>query len=165
MRCSQNREQSWTSRSHFETKSWKIWCLLSTSTVRADWKHNTVQWMPGKQLFNFKLMDCSCTLVGNLVSELAVLLHLLTKFAILWPTYAMLSLLLLSLITASVLSSHLLGCSPEGKVMIIRPHRSIMYVVAVYCYRWSSVVCWPVMIMSPAQTAEPIDMPFGLWTR
>jgi len=26
-------------------------------------------------------------------------------------------------------------------------------------------VCWSVTIVSPAKTAEPIQMPFGLWTR
>jgi len=25
-------------------------------------------------------------------------------------------------------------------------------------------VCWCIMIMSPAKTAEPIEMPFGMWT-
>jgi len=26
-------------------------------------------------------------------------------------------------------------------------------------------VCWSVMIVSPGKTAEPIKIPFGLWTR
>jgi len=43
------------------------------------------------------------------------------------------------------------------------------YVDAAYCYRRSSVVCMSVCqsvtIVSCAQTAEPIEMPFGLWTR
>jgi len=43
------------------------------------------------------------------------------------------------------------------------------YVDAVCCYRLSSVVCLslclPVTIVSPAKTAEPIEMPFGTWTR
>ena len=38
-----------------------------------------------------------------------------------------------------------------------------------YCYRPSSVVCWSVYrsvtLVSPAKTAEPIEMPFGLRTR
>ena len=48
-----------------------------------------------------------------------------------------------------------------------------MYVDVVYCYRLSSVVCrsvygsvcWSVILVSPAKTAEPIEMPFGLMTR
>ena len=43
-----------------------------------------------------------------------------------------------------------------------------MYVDAAYCYRRTNVVCLSVclsvMIMSPAKTAEPIEMPFGMWT-
>jgi len=35
---------------------------------------------------------------------------------------------------------------------------------AVYCYRPSSVVCLSVTLVSPAKTAEPIEMPFGLRT-
>jgi len=50
-------------------------------------------------------------------------------------------------------------------VYIIRPHRSTVYVDAAYCYRPSNVVCQSVTVMSPAKTAEPIEMPFGLWTR
>jgi len=40
-----------------------------------------------------------------------------------------------------------------------------MYVDAVYCYRPSSMVCRSVTLVSPAKTAEPIEMPFGLRTR
>jgi len=32
---------------------------------------------------------------------------------------------------------------------------------AAYCYRRSSVVC----LSSPVKMAEPIKMPFGMWTR
>jgi len=39
-----------------------------------------------------------------------------------------------------------------------------MYVDAVYCYRPSSVVCQSVTLVSPAKTAGPIEMPFGLRT-
>jgi len=35
----------------------------------------------------------------------------------------------------------------------------------VYYYRVVSCVCWSVMIISPAKTAKPIEMPFGLWTQ
>ena len=39
----------------------------------------------------------------------------------------------------------------------------------VICYRPSSVVCLSVRrsvtVVSPAKTAEPIEMPFGIWTR
>jgi len=42
-------------------------------------------------------------------------------------------------------------------------------VAAAHCYRRSSVVCLrvglPVTIVSRAKTAEPIEMPFGMWTR
>jgi len=51
---------------------------------------------------------------------------------------------------------------------IIRPHRPY-YVDAVYCYRPSSVVCRSVSrsvtLVSPAKTAESIEMPLGLRTR
>jgi len=57
-------------------------------------------------------------------------------------------------------------------VIIIRSHRSTTYVDVAYCYRLSSVVCLSVClfclsvtIVSPAKTAEPIDMSFELWTR
>jgi len=36
------------------------------------------------------------------------------------------------------------------------------YVDAAYCYRRSSVVCLSVTIVSPAKTAEPIEMQFGM---
>jgi len=39
-----------------------------------------------------------------------------------------------------------------------------MSVDAAYYYRWSSMVCRFVKIMSRAKAAEPIEMPFGLWT-
>ena len=52
--------------------------------------------------------------------------------------------------------------------LIFRPHRSTTYVDAVYCYRLSSVVCRSVCrsvtVVSPAKTAHPIKMPFGLRT-
>ena len=48
-------------------------------------------------------------------------------------------------------------------VGIIRPHCSTTYVDAAYCYRLSD--CWSVTLVSPAKTAEPIEMPFGLWVR
>jgi len=47
-----------------------------------------------------------------------------------------------------------------------RPHRSTTSVDdAVCCYRPSSVVRRSVTVVSPAETAEPIEMPFGLRTR
>jgi len=53
-------------------------------------------------------------------------------------------------------------------LVIIRPHRSTTYVDVPYRYRRSSVVCRSVCrsvtIVSPAKTAEPIDIPFGLWS-
>jgi len=53
--------------------------------------------------------------------------------------------------------------------IILRLHRSTMYVVAVYCYRPSSMVCrsvgQSVTLVSRAKTAEPIEMLFGLRAR
>jgi len=40
-----------------------------------------------------------------------------------------------------------------------------MYVDVAYCYRPSSVVCRSVTLVNPAKMAEPIEMPFGLWTQ
>jgi len=49
---------------------------------------------------------------------------------------------------------------------IIRPHCTTTCVDAAYCYRPSSVVCRSVRHSSElCKTAEPIDMPFGLWIR
>jgi len=48
---------------------------------------------------------------------------------------------------------------------IIRLHRRTTYVGVAYYYRPSIVVCRSVTLVSPAKTAEPIEMPFGLWTR
>jgi len=51
----------------------------------------------------------------------------------------------------------------------MRPHRSITFVDAGYCYRPSSVVCLSVCLSvtveSRAKTTELIRMPFGMWTR
>ena len=49
-------------------------------------------------------------------------------------------------------------------IIIIRLHCSTMSVDAACYYRWSSVVCRFVKIMSRAKAAEPIEMPFGLCT-
>jgi len=57
-------------------------------------------------------------------------------------------------------------------VVFMRLHRSTTYVDAAYCYRPSSVVCrsvcWSVglsvTLVSPAKTAAPIELPFGLRT-
>jgi len=66
---------------------------------------------------------------------------------------------------------------PHHKLRIITSHRSIAVhdycVHAAYCYRPSSVsvflsiglsVCQSVTLVSPAKTAEAIEMPFGLRT-
>jgi len=45
---------------------------------------------------------------------------------------------------------------------LYRSHRSTMYVDAAYCYRRSSVVCHT---SEPCKTAEPIEMPFAMWTQ
>jgi len=53
----------------------------------------------------------------------------------------------------------------------MRPHRSTTYVDVAYCYRRISVVCLSVGVSvchyrEPcAETAEPIEIPFGLWTQ
>jgi len=45
----------------------------------------------------------------------------------------------------------------------MRPHRNTTYVdAAYYC---SGVVCHSVTIVIPAKTAEPVVMPFGLWSQ
>jgi len=53
--------------------------------------------------------------------------------------------------------------------IFVRPHRSTTYVDAAYSYRPSSVVCrsvgLSVTLVSPAKTAEPIEITFGLWAR
>ena len=53
-------------------------------------------------------------------------------------------------------------------IIIIRPHRSTTYVDAAYSYRPSSAVCRSVCrsvtLVSPAKTAAPIELPFGLRT-
>jgi len=50
-----------------------------------------------------------------------------------------------------------------------RPHRSTTYVNAANCYRPSTLVCRSVCrsvtLVSPAKTAVPIGMPFGLRTQ
>ena len=56
-------------------------------------------------------------------------------------------------------------------VIIVRPHRNTTHIDAGYCYRQSCVICLSVgrsvchTVVSPAKNAEPIEMPFGLWTR
>jgi len=46
---------------------------------------------------------------------------------------------------------------------------AVLYVYATYCFRRSTVVCQSVCrsvtIVSHAKTAEPIEMPFGIWIR
>ena len=53
---------------------------------------------------------------------------------------------------------------------IIRPHRNTAYLDVAYCYRLTNVVRrsvgrfvgLSVTLVSPAKTAEPMEMPFGL---
>ena len=47
---------------------------------------------------------------------------------------------------------------------IFRRYCNIMYIDAACCYQLSSVVCRSVTLVSPAKTAAPIEMPFGLRT-
>jgi len=55
-------------------------------------------------------------------------------------------------------------------VLVLFSHIAVLptYVDVAYCYRWSSVVCpsvcLSITIVSPAETAELMEMPFGLWT-
>jgi len=54
-------------------------------------------------------------------------------------------------------------------VVVVRPHRSTMYVDAACCYRpivWSvgQSVCQSVTLVSSAETVEPIEMSFGFRT-
>jgi len=54
------------------------------------------------------------------------------------------------------------------KIQTFRPHRSTTYVDAAYCYRPSilvcRLVCLSVTLVSPAKTAAPVEVPFGLRT-
>ena len=50
-------------------------------------------------------------------------------------------------------------------LIILLRRIAVRYVDAAYCYRPSSVVCLSVTVVSPAKTAEPIEMPFMLRTR
>jgi len=52
-------------------------------------------------------------------------------------------------------------------IINIRLHCSTTYIDAAYCYRLSSMVSVSlfVILVSPAKTAEPIEMLFGLRTR
>ena len=49
--------------------------------------------------------------------------------------------------------------------IIIRSHRLTTYLDATYCYRLSIVVCRSATVVTPGKTAEPIEIPFGLWTQ
>jgi len=53
-------------------------------------------------------------------------------------------------------------------ITVIRSHRSTTYVDAAYSYQPSSVVCrsvsLSVILVNPAKTAAPIELPFGLRT-
>jgi len=57
----------------------------------------------------------------------------------------------------------------QNVYIVIRPHRSTTYVDLAYCNRLSSVVCLSiclsVTLVSPAKTAEPIEMPCGMRTQ
>jgi len=49
-------------------------------------------------------------------------------------------------------------------IIVVRPHRSIMYVDVAYCYRPTSVVsvCLSATVVSSAKTAKLIQMQFGM---
>ena len=54
------------------------------------------------------------------------------------------------------------------QMILFRSHHGTAYVDAAYSYRPSNAICLlgclSVTIVSPAKTAEPIELPFGLWT-
>jgi len=50
-------------------------------------------------------------------------------------------------------------------LFLFRLYRSTVYIDAAHCYRPSSMVGLSVTVISPAEMAEPMEMPFGLWTR
>jgi len=54
--------------------------------------------------------------------------------------------------------------STDADNSIFRPHRNTTYVDAAYSYWPSSVVCRSVILVSPAKTAAPIELPFRLRT-
>jgi len=61
-------------------------------------------------------------------------------------------------------SAHAIGLIWYVICCVFRPHRGTTYVDAAYFYRPSSVVCQSVTLVSPAKTAAPIELPFGLRT-
>ena len=52
------------------------------------------------------------------------------------------------------------------QLAIIRPHRSTTYIDVDYCYKPQVAlsVGLSVTVVSPVRTAEPIEMPFRIWT-
>jgi len=85
-----------------------------------------------------------------------------------WPS----RLLLSSCLSYTNASEDFLFCAIQmcTTVLLIRPHRRTTYLDAAYFYRPSSAgcpsvrrsLCRSLMIVSPAKTAESIEMPFGL---
>jgi len=71
-----------------------------------------------------------------------------------------------SVCTEFITLLHVIFCAWSSSVF--RPHHSTMFVDAAHCYWQSSVVCrsvcLSVTLVSPAKTAVPIEMPFGLRT-
>jgi len=62
------------------------------------------------------------------------------------------------------LTAGLLGTVSQNVVTVVKAASQHQLDVA-YCYRQSSVVCLSVTVVSSAKMAEPIEMPFGLWTQ
>ena len=50
-------------------------------------------------------------------------------------------------------------------IIVVREHRSTIYVDVAYCCRPSSMVCLSVTVVNPAEMAESIEVSFGLWAR
>jgi len=56
-------------------------------------------------------------------------------------------------------SGHVSLCQSQTRFL------SHIETIAVYCYTWSSVISLSVIFVSPAKTAELIEMPFGVLIR
>jgi len=130
---------------------WKFWCRMTTSYVYTP------------NLFQIPLTGCL-----KLHSSTAPIFGPY----LLWPNGGPSRLLLSTCLSYTNASEEFLFCAIQmcTTVLPIRPHRGTTYLDAAYFYRPSSAGCPSVrrslsrslMIVSPAKTAESIEMPFGL---
>jgi len=90
-------------------------------------------------------VPCSCAVLGDLES-----VHGFCCYANIVPNAKCQPVLVLALC---------LVC-----IVIVRPCHSTAYTDVACCYRWSSMICLSVTIVSPANISELIEMPFGFWT-